>query len=327
VRILSRRSAFAALVLAAVFAGCGGGGDTSSGSSTSTGTGGTGGGTGGAGGALPPPVSLAVMNWNLHNFFDSIDDNPLEDVLSAADYKGKRAGIGAVIKDLAPDVVMLAEVETQLILDDLNKAELGNAYGSRVLIKGNDPRGINVGVMSKIAPDSVVPHTGDVFTKIGTNGPAYHYTRDCLEVHLSVNGRKIVLLGVHFRSKVDPDDPDKRLAEAQHTRKIADDLAAADPSLGVVILGDYNDVPGSDPVNAVVGQAPSAFTDAADLVTMAYSFNYNGQLQLIDHQMSNPAAAAWLDPSTVIIKHGPGIDDATKYASDHAPIFAVYQVR
>jgi hypothetical protein len=329
VRLLPRLSAFAVFVLAAAFTACGGTGNPNTGSSSS-GSGGAGnGGNGGAGGALPPPKSLAIMDWNVHDFFDSINDNPEEIVLSPTDYKGKRQGIGNVVKSFAPDVVMFAEVETQLILDDLNKAELGNLYGTRVLIKGNDTRGINVGLMSKIAPDSVVSHKDDTFTKLGTNGPIYHYSRDCLEVHLTFNGRKIILLGVHFRSKVTPDDPDKRLAEAQHTRAIADDLAAKDPTAGIIVLGDYNDVPGSAPVAAVVGKAPSLFADAADVVDMAnrYSFNYMGEHQLIDHQMGNAAAAAWLDPSTVIIKHGPGVDDASKYASDHAPIFAVYQVR
>jgi hypothetical protein len=43
--------------------------------------------------------------------------------------------------------------------------------------------------------------------------------------------------------------------------------------------------------------------------------------------MANPLAAAMLAPATVTMKHGAGVDDDTKYASDHAPIFAVYRVR
>jgi predicted extracellular nuclease len=79
----------------------------------------------------------------------------------------------------------------------------------------------------------------------------------------------------------------------------------------------------------MAGQAPTLFTDAADLVPEAdrHSYKFNGNLELIDHQMANPLAAAMLDPATVIIKHGAGVDDDSKYASDHAPIFAVYRVR
>jgi endonuclease/exonuclease/phosphatase family metal-dependent hydrolase len=224
---------------------------------------------------------------------------------------------------------MLAEVENLSILDDLNKKQLGNAYFDLKLIEGNDPRGINVAVMSKIPLDDVKSHKDDFFTKIGTNGPTYKYSRDCLEVHLTYNNRKIILLAVHFRAKAPPDDPDKRLAEAQHTRAIADELAKADPTAGIIVLGDYNDTPGSDPVNAIAGMPPSVFTDAADQVAQAdrYSFNFQGTHELIDHQFANPVMAPMLDPKSVVLKHGKGIDDDSQGASDHAPLFAIYQVR
>jgi endonuclease/exonuclease/phosphatase family metal-dependent hydrolase len=327
---LPRRRFFAAaVVLTTLIAACGGGNTTSTSSSGSGGAGGSTGGSGGTGGTLPPPKPLAVMDWNLHNYFDTIPDGTDEMVLSNADYKGKRANIGSVVKSLQPDVVMFAEIETKFMLDDLNGAELGSAYVDTELFEGNDPRGINIGMLSKIKPDMVISHKDDSFTLLGTNGPFYRYSRDCLEVHLTHNGRHMVFLGVHFKAKTPPDDPDKRLAEAQHTRAIADGILAADPNAGVIILGDYNDIPGSPAVNAVAGADPSLFTDATEGLPadQRYSFLFNGSPELIDHQMGSPRAAAMLDKSTVIIKHGAGIDDGSKYGSDHAPIFAVYQVR
>jgi endonuclease/exonuclease/phosphatase family metal-dependent hydrolase len=330
VPLLPRRfSAFAAVLLTTLIAACGGGTSTGSTGAGSGGAGGSGGGSGGTGGALPPPKPLAVMDWNLHNFFDTIPDGTDEIVLSNADYKAKRANIGSVVASLQPDVVVFAEIETKFMLDDLNNAELGGAYVDTELFEGNDSRGINVGMLSKIKPDKVVSHKDDSFTLLGTNGPFYRYARDCLEVHFTHNGRHVVFLGVHFKAKSPTDDPDKRLAEAQHTRAIADGIVQEDPNAGVIILGDYNDLPGSPPVNAVAGAAPALFTDAVEVLPadQRYSFDFNGTHELIDHQMANPLAAAMLDKSTVIIKHGDGIDDASKYASDHAPIFAVYQVR
>lgn len=319
----------AALLVTALIAACGGSGGTGTTSSGSGGAGSGGAGSGGAGGALPPPKPLSVMDWNTHDYFDTIYDNPDEGVPSFADYKGKRAGIGGVIKSMDPDIVMFAEVETKYILDDLNNVELGGAYVDTELFEGNDPRGINVGMISKVKPDKVISHKDDTFPVLGTNGPLFRYSRDCLEVHFTFNGRHMALLGVHFKAKTAPDDPDKRLAEAQHTRVIADAIVAEDPGAGVIILGDYNDLPGSPPINAVLGAEPALFVDATDVVPAGerYSFVFNGEQQLIDHQMANPLAAAMLDKSTVTIKHGAGVDDKTKYASDHAPIFAVYQVR
>ncbi|MFT3765521.1 MAG: hypothetical protein QM820_08410 [Minicystis sp.] len=327
------RSSFSAVVLTALIAACGGSGTATS-SSSSSGSGGAGGagghgGSGGTGGTLPKPLPLSIMDWNVRNYFDTVQDSSEEGVLTSTDYKGKRAGIGAVVKSLAPDIVMFAEVETKFVLDDLNSSQLDGAYVDSELFEGNDIRGINIGMLSKIKPDKVVSHKDDSFPKAGTNGPLYRYSRDCLEVHFTFNGRHMVLLGVHFKAKTAPDDPDKRLAEGQHTRAIADAIMAEDPGAGVIILGDYNDTPASPAVLAVAGAEPTLFVDSASVVPDAqrYSFDYNGTHELIDHQMANPLAAAMLDPSTVILKHGSGVDDGSKYASDHAPIFAVYQVR
>lgn len=315
------RLAPALLVLSALSGACREGGTSSSTSSSE-------GGRGGEGGVLPPAQPLRVLNWNTHNFFDNIDDHCSgEIVLGTNDYKNKRKAIGAALKALDPDVIMLQEVEKKSILDDLNESELDGQYVSTELIPGNDTRCINVGVMSKIALDGVVSHKDEYFNKWGTQGPDYRYARDCLEAHITFNGRRIALLGVHFRAKMPDDDANKRLAEAQHTRDIADALTDADPSMAVIVLGDYNDTPGSAPVKAITGKAPSIYVDAADAVASAYSFVYQGTPELIDHQMGDPRASSMLDKSSVILQHGPGIDDSSAYASDHAPIFAIYDVR
>jgi endonuclease/exonuclease/phosphatase family metal-dependent hydrolase len=293
---------------------------------TTTGSGGSGGG----GGNVGPTVPLSIVDWNTHNYFDAKKNplTPMETLLSTVDYGKKRATIGAEIKALNADIVVLAEIENKAILDDLNTTELGSEYGTTVLIEGNDSRGIDVGVMSKITPDSVVSHKDDVFVLAGTNGPQYHYSRDCIEVHFTFNKRAVIVLGVHFKAKAAPDDPDKRLAEGQHTRKIADDLHALQPDAGIVVLGDFNDTPGSAPYNAVAGAAPQLFVDSADAVPMAqrYSYNFSGKLELIDHQMANPLLHAMLDPTSVVLVHAKDVDDASKYASDHSPLKATYLV-
>jgi len=302
-------------------------GDGGGASGTATGSGGG----GGSGGSLPAPMPLSILNWNTHNFFDTKKNSPdsSETILSLANYTGKRQAIGAALKDLNADIVVLAEVENKALLDDLNTTELGGAYLQTILFEGNDLRGIDVGMLTKLAPDSVVSHKDDVFVKAGTNGPQYHYSRDCLEVHFTFNQRKIIVLGVHFKAKATPDDPDKRLAEGQHTRKLADDLQAKEPGAGIVILGDFNDTPGSEPYAAVLGAAPNLFVDSADSAPelQRYSYDYMGKLELIDHQMANPRLAALLDPAQVLLVHGKGIDDGSKFASDHAPIKATYLVQ
>ncbi|AUX29537.1 MULTISPECIES: endonuclease/exonuclease/phosphatase family protein [Sorangium] len=313
--------------------GAGSGGASGVGGSGGHGVGGSGGhGAGGsdgdAGPVDPPPEAapLSIVTWNTKDFFNDREDTEGggEIVLSAAEYREKREAIAAVIEELDPDVAVLQEVEHLSVLKDLNRIELGGAYPHAALVEAYDPRGIDVGALSKIPFDKVVSHRDDRFTLRGTSGPVYTFARDCLELHLTRGGREVILLGVHFKAKSAPDDPDRRLAEAQHTRAIADALAAERPTAVIAVLGDFNDVPGSPPVEAVAGAGPGAFEDVAAAARPAdqWTYDFRGQLELIDHQMVNPLLWPMLDPRSIRIPHGPSIEDA----SDHAPIFSAYRI-
>ncbi|WP_437962613.1 endonuclease/exonuclease/phosphatase family protein (plasmid) [Sorangium sp. So ce119] len=311
--------------------GQGAGGSGGSGGAVDHGAGGAGGAGGSGGGdprVDPPPEAapLAVVTWNTKDFFNDEDDTEgtEETVLSPARYREKREAVAAVIEQLAPDVAVLQEVEHLDVLEDLNRIELGGAYPHAALVEAYDPRGIDVGAISKIPFDKIVSHRDDRFTLRGTQGPVYTFTRDCLELHLTRGGRKVILLGVHFKAKAAPDNPDRRLAEAQRTRAIADALAAEHPTAAIAVLGDFNDLPGSLPLEAVAGAGDVVFEDVATAAPPAdrWTYDFNGQLELIDHQMVNPLLRDMLDPASVQIPHGPSIDDA----SDHAPIFSVYRI-
>jgi len=274
----------------------------------------------GAGGELPDPLPLTVVNWNLFNFYnDEIDDSAQDEAIDP-NWTVHRADVGKVLRAIDGDILVLQEVEHEAVLEELDALELDGAYPYIRVIDGNDPRGIDVGIMSKIPLDEVKSHKDESFTKAGTDSPPYLYARDCLEVHVTYNGRALALLGVHYKAK-ENDNPDKRLAEAQHTREIADALSAATPQKGVLILGDFNDIPGSPPYLATAGDA-GEFTNSAESVPSAdqWTFDYFGTLELVDHQFANPLMAARLDEIRIL--HGP----EAEAASDHAPVIATYQV-
>lgn len=273
-------------------------------------------------------MPVSILNWNTHNFFNDKNDdpNPTEYFVSAAEYAQKRKDVAAILVDLNPDIAVLQEIENLAVLNDLNasiKAAGGESYAFTSLTPTYDTREISI--LSRIPIDKVISHQDEYFEQWGTNGPSYKFTRDCVEAHLTVNGRELVLLGVHFRSKVDPDDPDKRLAEAQHARDIANGIVKASPKAAIVVLGDYNDTPDSPPVKAVLGSGASAFSDAALLVPKPaqWSYNFKGLQELIDHQIANSLFAGMIDAPSVVITHSAPVDNA----SDHAPVMATYNVK
>ena len=291
--------------------------DPSSASSSSSGTGGS--------VVLPDPEPLKVVNWNVRNFVNNVIDDtnaPMEE--TDPNYLLHRGNVGNVLRALDGDIVVLQEVEHEAVLTDLDDSELDGAYQEVHVVDANDPRGIDIGVLSKLPLDGIVTHKSDPFTKLGTQTPTYHYARDALEIHLTFNQRRLVLLGVHYRSKSAPDDPDKRLAEAQHTRAIADGITAADPETAVIILGDFNDTPASPAYDATVGTDPDVYRDVTlDLATgERWSYDFMGTLELVDQQMANPLMGSRLDAASVRIQHGPEVDAA----SDHSPVIATYDV-
>lgn len=275
---------------------------------------------GGAGG-MRDPLPLKVATWNVQNLFDDqMDGAMFED--TDPQWEEHVADIAAVLNVLDADVVVLQEVEHTAIVGAVRN-QLNGGYVFHEVIDGNDPRGIDVGVISKVQPDALITHKDDTFAKVGTQDPFYRYARDALEIQLTFNGRRLVLFGVHYKSK-EADDPDKRLAEAQHTRALADAVTAEDPSAGVIILGDFNDLPGSPPLDFTLGSAPDAYTSIADNIAAAdrWTFNFMGALELVDHQLVNGLVAGMLDTASVRILHGPEVDAA----SDHAPLIATYNV-
>ena len=281
-----------------------------------------GGASGGAGGSPVVPQPVTILNWNLHKLVDDETDGyPAEQVVTTAVWDAHRQAVGKVIAAVDPDIAILQEVEGMDVLQELDDQELGGRYTVLELAPGNDPSGIAVAMLSRIPVDEVLTHKDDSFTVVGTPAPSYQYTRDCLELHFTINGRKVGLFGVHYKAKVQ-DDPDKRLAEAQHTRALADAYTHANADSGALILGDFNDTPGSLAVNWTIGNAPNQYTDAPGGIAGAWSMVYNGVQELVDHQMSSPVLAPMLDTSSVQILHSTDVD----HASDHAPVIATYDV-
>jgi len=269
---------------------------------------------------------LRIMNWNVENFYNDKIDSPdgLDEAKytpTTAAYQAKLTALAQVIRDASADIVVLQEVENEATLKDLAaQPELAGKYPHLFLKPGNDPRGIDIGLLSVRPFSSVVTHAADKFD--GKTGKNYRYARDCVEAHLDVEGKEVVLLGVHLRSQIASgglDEDDKRYAEAAHTRAIADQLLAKNSELPLMVLGDFNDFPNSATIDAIQKGTP-AFTDVmTDMPSgEAWTVNY-GTPRIYDDQWSSPAFSAARDSSSYSVPRG-------KTVSDHAPVIATYRL-
>jgi len=181
---------------------------------------------------------------------------------------------GRVIRDVDADILAVVEAEDRVALKkftefvfaqvngELPPAERPDPYANIMLIDGNDDRGIDVGLMTKSGFD------------IGTMRSHIHdlkddghpvYSRDCPEYSVTTpDGDTIWVLPNHFKSKFGGNNPAsvaKRRAQAERTAEIYQSLRAGGED-NVVVLGDLNDTPDSDPLQPLLAQ-----TDLKDVST------------------------------------------------------------
>lgn len=157
-----------------------------------------------------------------------------------------------VMHDVGADILGVIEAESRIALKRFTDAGLlfeegSPRYPQVMVVEGNDERGIEVGVLATAEYPLVAQrsHVDD------TDETGRVFSRDCPEYHFRTpSGGRLVVLVNHLKSKgyggkVASDNTRRRQA-----RRVADIyrvLVAAGHS-DVVVLGDLNDTPDSEPL-------------------------------------------------------------------------------
>jgi endonuclease/exonuclease/phosphatase family metal-dependent hydrolase len=169
-----------------------------------------------------------------------------------------------VISDLKADVLAIVEAESRPALkefsDLLVKAEGGVPMRHVMVIDGNDPRGIDVGLMSSKAYPigQMRSHVDDRDAQGRTI-----FSRDCPEFAIQLpSGQTLWVLVNHLKSQgfgTKAANDARRRAQAERVKAIYEERIAQGQDL-VAIVGDLNDLPGSAPLSPLVAQ-----TDLKDI--------------------------------------------------------------
>lgn len=181
-------------------------------------------------------------------------------------------------------------------IEEIRAVDRRHYYDWRIVIEGNDGRGIDVGLMSK-HPLKVTSHANRTFADLGvwsnelasyvegTDGRDRHLTRDdkvfkrdCLEVDVDLGGRVVTVFVCHLKSMAPSREKTRpiREAEALAVRRVVEARFGADTAKAPwVICGDFNDyteidgepevaADGATPIHALAPLVDPAF--AVDLV-------------------------------------------------------------
>jgi predicted extracellular nuclease len=261
-------------------------------------------------GTTLPPTRVRIASFNVKLFFDTVCQSgacapaDFEQVSSQAAFDARAAQLAQAITSFDADVVALQEIETQACLDAL-LSRLSGVMPHGALGEIGTAGSVDVAVLSKTPIDQVLGHR-NLERLVRPDGSRTNYSREFLEVHVhTADAQEVVLFAAHFRSKVS-DDPGRRLAEAQTSRRIVTDLAATLPNALVVMAGDLNDFPGSPPLEALTADG-GLLRVAADLaVADQATYVFNGRGEAIDHILQAVTSGGRAVPRSSVVWKGSG---------------------
>jgi endonuclease/exonuclease/phosphatase family metal-dependent hydrolase len=252
-----------------------------------------------------------------------------------------RENTAKVVKALKADVLCTVETEDRQALRAFDSQMLGSRYPFELLIDGNDPRGIDVGLYSKFPIVDIHTH---IFDK-GAGGRAI-FSRDCLEVELGLpNGKPLYVLANHFKSQGYGNPAANDARRRQQAERVAQILSRYNLKTDyVIVAGDLNDSPERPPyalkplldVENLFNALAIEFPDVKD----RWTYHYRNDFNQIDFLLVSKALKAKLVQAGIerrgIYKLGELTDGAeqefdtvtswTNAASDHAAVWAEFSL-
>jgi len=230
-------------------------------------------------------------------------------------------GISDVIRASDPDFVFLQEVENEALMNELADRYLpGSGYVYRGLMDSGDPRGIDIGYLSRLEPDMVANHLSERFRAPGGTRE-YSFARDAVEVFLTVRDTPLIFIGVHLRSQRDGFGDEHRLAEATQIRRIVERRMELG-NTHIIVAGDLNDTQSSDALTTLVTDGPLVDVSTYLPGDNRWTIQHQGRRMQFDYILATPDAMAMLVTDEVYILRGPEISDT----SDHAPVMARFRI-
>lgn len=250
--------------------------------------------------------TFTVMFYNVENLFDTIDDPNTEDEeftpgsakqWDYEKYEKKLEDISRVILSLPekelPALIGFAEVENAQVLEDLvAQRGLKRTPYKVVLIDGNDPRGIDCGLIYR--PDLFKYKSSEMIPVEDLSGKDYPL-RGILHIQgEGPDGKALHIYVNHWKSRRGgvKETEHLRVYQGIALRRELDQLLSRESDPRVIIMGDFNDEPtnrsindmlhaGNKRKNTWLNDTYNLFYDMHNL-DLEGSYNYQAEWQMYD---------------------------------------------
>lgn len=291
-------------------------------------------------------MKVTVGTYNVKNLFMQEDITPG----SRTRPKSERslAALAESIDRLDADVLSLQELSSKETLENhvLSRRGLAEKYPYVAYIKSHDPRGINVGIISKYPFTQVTSHQDEPVKYVDGSGEG-RFSRDLLRVDLNLDKdpeAEMTVYTTHSKSRR-PSDPGetssdiKRLSEATTARQIVEREMKEFPNRFFVVTGDLNDNTDDASVQALLNpKSGEPWLDSLDHLSEkernTWPANPNQTHGHDPEQFDHIIYAERFDSQLIDSKpmrFTQSIDSDTKWvsstASDHLPVLAQFEVK
>lgn len=274
---------------------------------------------------LVSPASAGQVRFATLNAWWLFDDEPPH-----LNWAGQRddqsweealAHVADAVVEIDADVLALQEVEDRSAVERLNAllANRGEGYPFYWVGAGDDPfTGQDVAILSRF-PSLTEPVRSypamqeDFHTSSGY--PRVAGLHKFMRVDIEVEGEPVTVFALHLKSRLGNQitSDGERIAQARMVRRLVRPvLEKGRPN--VVVMGDFNDVPGSPALREIRGLNDASWdlSNAAESERMsgeAWTYEYRGKRDQIDHVLLSKFLFDRIAAASVI-----RIDDQ---ASDH----------
>jgi predicted extracellular nuclease len=258
----------------------------------------------------PRGDEITVASQNLHDF----NASDSERIAAASQH------VRGILR--APDVIAVQEAFTLAALQALGdriRADDATISYNAYLIEGNDGRGIDVGflVRDTVQVDGVEAWAReDTWIPPGAAVPEKLHDRPPLVLRARTDGAAFTIIAVHLKSLIGIETEAtrrKRHEQALRLSRYIQSLQVGDPSIRLVVIGDFNAFEFSDGIVDVLGQLTGAPDPSGALVPATdevnpnltnhvhrvpredrYSYVFEGNAQVLDHALTSSALTRWV---------------------------------
>lgn len=275
-------------------------------------------------GNRPTRNEYSVMSFNLDSY--GLKDHDGDGQCNDLKPERERNAVIEVISEMNPDILLIQEIGNPDIFQTFRKRladQTGVEYSTTEYLQRSRSEN-NIALLSKYPLVEKRSHTDDTYT---VDGESMQVLRGIIDVTIRIAPQsRLRIMSAHLKSKVyhPLGQTEMRRNEARILGQYVRNSLEETPKQKLLVAGTFNDLIDSAPLKEIMGDEQTILDDICPRDQMGDAWTHrNSKLEVyrrIDYLLASPSLCRNLIAEKSRIINFP----ATRQASDHRPLFAVF---